>query len=343
MYCFAGSIPNARCNSLCLYGKGATEPPANAEIVPNAKTSRYFEAIFHPGAAIDNNIKLQYPNCTTFITTYKWKRAVLAMRNYVVPPGTLIHTPEIVRLRDLVVIRPSEKVVAGPASTANRERQTHRTSYITIFLAIIAMASMNSALLDITLAANAIIASIGLVLGHALYSLGYLAGKRQLRVLGREFTHGVMNRFVLATLDQGTKASQPSPLHTYFFMQYDTTVEPGAALRIQGLINSTYQKYWSIVVYDEYGLPLPQYVYDDNIAPWVKPLSAKEYSYDVRLVNGVDASSSSSSASSSATGGAPVEIDVSASPKGYVLLRLVHPTNPTVVNQYSEPKVSVLK
>eukprot|EP01034_Spumella_vulgaris_P007200 gene7200-9168_t len=38
------------------------------------------------------------------------------MRNYLIPPGFLVRTPEIVRVSDGSVIRPTTHLVSGPAT-----------------------------------------------------------------------------------------------------------------------------------------------------------------------------------------------------------------------------------
>lgn len=108
-------------------------------------------------------------------------------------------------------------------------------------------------------------------------------------------------------------------------------------IKITGKICSTNQRYWSVVVYDLYGLPIPQYVYDGNISlsclSYSESSESKDsttYDYDIRL-----------SSSGSENSDDYVAIDVSKNPQGYVLFRIVHPKDDSVV-PFSHPKAIIV-
>ena len=105
-------------------------------------------------------------------------------------------------------------------------------------------------------------------------------------------------------------------------MKYDVPSLHAAVMNVS--IRPGWQKYWSFVVYDEFGLPLSQYVYDGNYTHD----STKEYEVRVELCNSSNAASTGVNA-----------IDVSSSPKGYVLFRLVHVTDDRAV-ELTRPHVS---
>ena len=93
-------------------------------------------------------------------------------------------------------------------------------------------------------------------------------------------------------------------------------------------IHPSQQKYWSIVVYDEYGICLPQYIYDDNYITNTQlcrtASNNKLYPICVRL------SPYTYPPGDSVT--TEVQLDIKglrvnkSQFKGYVLFRLVHPT-----------------
>lgn len=89
-------------------------------------------------------------------------------------------------------------------------------------------------------------------------------------------------------------------------------------MKISGIIDPSLQKYWSIVVYDEYGLPLPQYIYDDIAKRRSIDENSSLYEYQVRLTRCPKQSATADF------------IDISSCPKGYVLFRIVHPTSDLV-------------
>jgi hypothetical protein len=99
------------------------------------------------------------------------------------------------------------------------------------------------------------------------------------------------------------------------------------------------QKYWSVVIYDEYGLPLPHYVYDDiahrpiTLIDTISTSSTTSslYEYEIRLTANRPASYSSTAN----------VIDISSCRKGYVLFRIVHPRDETVLN-LSSPCVELI-
>ncbi len=266
------------------------------------------------------------------LTTNDWPRGSVAMRNYLVPPGDTVRTPEIVRLRDNKIIRPSQELVSGPAAVAVGE-----SKYITGIVQYIAFNSIFYAVNHFILSglvgwrANIGILLISSIVAWLFYQLCFILGARGIHHFctenGRE-----TNKIYLASLEQGSKTSQPSRLHKYFVMKYD--IPTGRELCVTGKIRRDYQKYWSLVVYDQYGLPLPQYVHDGNATELIGS-DPNEYRYDIRLTNHPDDHYTSPYKRAGIN-----EIGVSSVPTGYVLFRLVHPSTDAAA-EFSMPTVTL--
>eukprot|EP01034_Spumella_vulgaris_P026155 gene26155-32690_t len=217
------------------------------------------------------------------------------MRNYLVAPGELIHTPEIVRLSDGKVIRKSIQIVSGTATLGFLNKVCYWRATSTVMVIIAAL------------------------LAGLLYSLCFFFGARGLKKFCDELCTE-KNIMYSASLEQSTKTSQPSRLHKYWLMTYDIPV--GGEVSVTGSIGRNNQKYWSLVAYDQYGLCLPQYVHDNTVNEITSPGDKSVYSYDIRLMNRAPRSAVSPFKREGMT-----ELDVSCSPKGYVIFRMVHPVD----------------
>jgi uncharacterized membrane protein len=327
-----GCLPMARFSSLSVYGAGSADTPNSAELNSLSSTARSFDLVIaQGGAAVD---KSTLPQGAIVVRANDWQKGFVAMRNYLVPPGTRVVTPEIVRLRDGVVVRPAIALTAGPCGLdlrASKWAQSLVTAaQINAAVFVASYYFFNEALgVQVLL----LVPLLGAVVGYALYSLCFIVGKKRLTQLTKEICK-TENAFHFASLEQGSKASQPSKLHKYWMMRHD--VSSGEEIVVKARINPSFQKYWSLVVYDEYGLPLSQYVYDDNC--FTKPVANGKgvYEVDIRLrrvtVSSVDAPPS-----------AHVNlVDVSSCPRGYVLFRVNHPVGEHVV-EFSTPVAELRK
>lgn len=309
------------------------------------------------------------------------------MRNYLVPAGTavkvkwkvfrvfllifaLLQTPEIIRLSDGAVIRPSQVVIAGPASSqssANQEAVRVGCRVIAIHLLVLLFLCTHHHLLPAVFSLSPLsppspspsprssslppppnlilrqfltVSGLALAVCAGLFNLCYLLGALSLRRLAHEICPQP-NSFELTTLEQRSKGSQPSRLHTYFFMRYDLSSPNVNALRVSFVVDPTLQKYWSMVVYDRYGLPLPQYVNDENaLRRWSRSEDGEETkevgrgggggvkSYEV-VIDLVAARRVQSNGTVSEGDDLKNvnEVDVGAVPCGYAVFRLVHPVS----------------
>jgi hypothetical protein len=201
------------------------------------------------------------------LSSRTWKRGFCAMRNYNVPPGTSVQTPEILSYPDGAVIRRSQVIVTGPASTASSYRRRIIEIGMRLVLLYLAIAAISYSIHgrgqpSSTWLADFVAASLGgLSISILLYQTCFLLGKLGLRKFSRNICRAE-NEFSLVSLEDGAKGSQPSLLHAYYFMKY--RIEDREVLVVRVQIDPSLQKYWSLVLYDVYGLPLPGYIHDMN-------------------------------------------------------------------------------
>ena len=259
------------------------------------------------------------------------------MRNYLVPPGTRVQTPEIVCMKDGAVIRPHNVLVSGPCELERRFSRWARSAGI-VLLVNTALVFANYVFLGIGAHWNTAIVIFGAVLGYSLYCLCFVIGGVRLRQLTKDVckTENVM---YFCSLEAGAKTSQPSKLHKYWLMNYHVPIAGELCIRIR--INPALQKYWSVVVYDTYGLPLPQYVFDENAVRIPSSEASSQphagvYDVDIRLVNDPVLLANAKSDHATTT-----VVDISSVPRGYVLFRVNHPKDESVI-QFSSPETELI-
>ena len=322
---FKGSLPPARINSLSIYAPDAV--PTSIDL---AKATR--------GA--DGELKIKIENSTAestgnFLATNDWSRGFLVMRNYLVPPGTRVVTPRLERAADGSVVRAAQVLIAGPPSTAKAllSKTVVKLKKLLIanslFLLIFKHLLGAKARLCISLITAAGVAAV------LMYRLLYIAGGKSLKKLSSLFCCKTNQLFPIS-LEKGAAVSQPSTMHRYWMMQLDVPVN--AAMHVRGKIKPENQKYWSLIVYDEFGVPLPQFVYDENANKTPLPNEGGAYNFDICI------SSDPEQALRGCAEGSTV-IDISQRSemrKGYVLFRIVHPEGPAEeVERYSAPEASL--
>ena len=335
-----GELPNCRMNSLSLYCREKSEPPVTIDLssIP-VSAYRHFDILLYPdnvskeeleGAGPD--VRVTYPS--------NWKGGYIAMRNYLVPPGTRVVTPSVSSVGSTACTRLPEVLYAGNTGIKDHDLQKMRR--------VIALNCVTAAVMVTVFRCpvNVIVAIVGLgLLGlGAVYALLFAAGKRGLK---KHFALVCRQRNELALPDAITasKVSQPSREHRYWVMHYD--VSKGGDLLVTGRIKPTGQKYWSLVVYDVYGLPLAQYVNDVNVQfTNGTSQSEEEYTIAIRLTSQVPSyqycyvpHDSSGKVSAGRVGFG--YIDISGHPVGYAIFRLVHPVDDSVI-VYSAPLVTTV-
>lgn len=361
-----GELPPARINSLTIYPRGSSDSPVTLdfETLPNSNITgneRMFEVILLPiteSSKINENQRdlndtkyrhgiLQYPS--------NWQGGFIALRNFCVPNGTRVITPEISRIRDGKILRKSEILIAGVTSLTNIElNKVKRVLIFNLFSCFIF--SYFSILSDLYLILTTHI--IGLVLSSIFYHLFFYLGKQGLA----KHIHTISpipHELKLANIQNASSASQPSQEHRYWVMKYNT-IKINLDLIIQFKIKKSYQKYWSLVVYDVYGIPIQQFVNLENIILIDKNKNmnnddSQEYFITIRLTrfppNYTEPSlvlndktieediKRVSSVSSNIIFGHST-VDITKVSVGYVIFRIVHPTTNKVI-EYSTPTVKL--
>lgn len=343
-----GKIPISRMSSWSVYGEGSDGVPNTIELHCNVDPiHRDFEVILtkNPKAYEDKSKNI------LVVDTKEWKYGMCVMRNYLVPPGTEVYTPELITVsskdkHNPTIIRQSQQLVAGAATLhMDVSQYIKRIKQLLIANSLIWLCNTFYGLItDNIIYNNLIITFSGLGLFVIIYNLLYFIAKRNLHKFVKMFCNE-RNQLYLTSLKESSKASQPSKLHRYWIMNY--SIKEGEELRITGNILPSNQKYWSMVIYDKYGLPLPQFAYDENIHRIYKDSKEESssedrvYSYDLRMKNYGKGGNKRPQNSSERKGSDSTIFDVSNAPKGYVLFRLVHPTHDAAA-EYSHPKTELL-
>eukprot|EP00602_Paraphysomonas_sp_CaronLab_P001964 CAMPEP_0185022170 /NCGR_PEP_ID=MMETSP1103-20130426/4894_1 /TAXON_ID=36769 /ORGANISM="Paraphysomonas bandaiensis, Strain Caron Lab Isolate" /LENGTH=274 /DNA_ID=CAMNT_0027554131 /DNA_START=543 /DNA_END=1367 /DNA_ORIENTATION=+ len=271
------------------------------------------------------------------------------MRNFAVPAGTRVVTPSICCAETGIVVRPAQVLVAG--NTGVKGIDVQRMQKILAFNIFIIGAMYIGLGYSIERAMSVFIG--GMIGSYAIYQNLFLIGKRGLK---RHMTNICPHNhvFVLPDIKTASETSQPSREHRYWVMRYDLRALDGDDIIVTSTLRSKGQKYWSLVAYDEYGLPLPQFANIENTfvyeAGSTEIRSVPQYEVNIRITkhHGTRASSSGTTRESDgkeANTSSPVAyctLDVSSAPVGYLIFRIVHPLRDDTVD-YSFPSARIDK
>lgn len=190
-------------------------------------------------------------------------------------------------------------------------------------------------------AADWVVLIAGTVL-FSVYHLLYQIGDRRASKMCHSKTHGRMHVAIEPSLEYDKTSARPHPGHKYFVIAFDANE---GDVVVEGLVFPSKQKFWSFVVYSEYGIPGFHCYTDETIT----------YRTTTR---GTFTSTTTSSNTQNGDGGekayrivltknmekhVPAEnvIDVSGQPKGVVLVRLIFPESDAIFQQ-SKPKVELV-
>jgi hypothetical protein len=363
-----GEMPPARINSITIYPRGSSNPPVTLDLssLPSPtfpQQNRMIDITLTSSPSTEPSSQPQAKTSRCGILEYpkEWNSGFIAMRNFCVPNGTRVVTPEITRIRDGKVIRHSEILVAGITSLENVDMlKIQRILILNLFISLILLSSFH---LSFSQTGGVIV--MGLFLSNFFYHQLYRLGKKGLSQHLTEIAPH-QHEFKLPDLQKASQASQPSLDHRYWIMRYDTrtinqsgvSVGAGDDLLVQFKIQRNYQKYWSLVVYDEYGLPLPQFYNLENILHFPQnatlssthfdPNDTTQYFVTIRLTcsppNPTDSALDERSNSKEENVSEPRAygmIDIRKAQVGYVIFRIVHPTCSEVI-EFSAPKLKLV-
>ena len=245
-------------------------------------------------------------------------------------------SPQIIRISDGTVMRSYQNLVSGPAALKDQMliKKIRRLAVLNFFWYIL-LFLFNQEFGAVICSEILVLAFIlALFLYRGMLFIGKLSLSRYAKVVCSK-----RNVLYLTNLEQGAEVSQPSTLHRYWMMVFD--IPPGKQLHIRGKINVHYQRYWSFTVYDEYGLPLPQYIFDENVCRTdvIKDKNGNdlEYSYDICMrAVGIPTETNSQHPGTTV-------FDIFSVKKGYALFRLVHPAEADImVEKFSAPKTELI-
>ncbi len=326
-----GRIPPACISSLTIYGPpNSYALPNSTELQPNINEEfQNFELeISHNESSVPNaqDVKI-------ILDSRDWEYGMLVMRNYLVTPGTAMYTPEIIRKSDHKVLRTAQKIISGPA---HLQLQPFDDSKVTHLINLHGIVWLINAICfhspDYMLTSNILLSCSTIVVVHLLRQLFFLIGKKRLKKALECLQKP--NQFKHTSFELVSKDFQPSKFHQYWVMRLD--IPKHRSLSITGKIHRGNQKYWSVVVYDEYGIPLSQYQHHDNTYKTYTSDDQQEYTYDIRLTNAKVSGPNNEQGMT--------EIDVSMVGKGCVLFRIVHPVQDRSMDilEYSRPQVTLL-
>lgn len=267
------------------------------------------------------------------------KTGFMAMRNYLVHPGARIVTPEIIRQRDGAIIRKSQVLVAGPAAVRDCILFSKLTRALFVnslfaFATYVLLRVWHTDLRTPILVAL-LVGVVAVLFAVASYKCFFIFGACSLRSMTSTLC-ATENSFQLSSLDKSAEVSQPSALHRYWVMRFN--LRDGAVQKeicVRARIRPTHQKYWSLVIYDEYGLPIPQYYYDESYCSETHAKVADDGAYDVNI-----RMTSSPSAEQARVGHA--ELDLSQCTQGYAIFRIVHPTHMEIFEDTGVPSVTIM-
>eukprot|EP01031_Cornospumella_fuschlensis_P026150 gene26150-31579_t len=344
----SGPLPPGRFSSASVYG-GLGAVPESTELAEDPSNPGYFKlVVLRKSSDTPSNLpKITGKIHKLVIEDEKAEVGMVVMRNYLVPPGTLIYTPEIKTISNNAIVRHTQRLVAGAASV-----HLQQPYWFTSFTQLGALHLLGWGLLwlgqglgvvggEEGCVVHGVFSIVAAALTWLLYISLYIIGKRRMKALGEQMSPHP-NKLTLCDLETSAKGSQPSKIHKYFFMRY--SIPRDMELRVQSSIHTQQQVYWSCVAYDLYGVCYPQFVYDLNASKtWS---SANVYDVDIRMVH---KASSPFGGKVSRKGVTEMEVGwgtgwaagKGGNQEGYVLFRLNHPTT-AEATKFSQPIVTLV-
>lgn len=219
-----GSKPSSRLNSINIYNSTNLQDIPISYNLDDVKLNEcnQFDLILVQNAKQAELIRSSLTQSQSILVCNDWTRCMIAMRNYLVPNGTLVITPEITEISNGKVIRRSETLVSGPAGLqiSQSKNWIKYLQQAVLFNVLISLALHFVLSLSVSQTFN--VMGISLILAFSYRQVCFLLGKRTLDQLTSRMSKA-KNQFVYPSLKDSSKASQPSLLHKYWIMKYDTS------------------------------------------------------------------------------------------------------------------------
>lgn len=356
-----GQIPFARCNSLTIYNANdMSSIPYSIDLDLVVDSNGKFTIVIIRDDTSTSSFKevvIENPSLNSGFATINinlWNCCLISMRNYLVPSGLKITSPSIslVSLRQSIlnveVIRKSRTLKTGAAALQAIEYTSHSILFkslsnvllLNLFVLLMKLYTLST---SFELAISVLQVVCGIVVAFLFRLLCFELGKKSLKKSAKSLTNSSKHQFFLPSPEISSKVSQPSNLHQYLMMEFDLT-QHGTQVNIKCKLNSCYQKYWSFIIYDEYGMPYPEYVFDGNLLQRKKSkmqlLSDGSCSYECEI----ELFNKGHQFEINEDDGNAVRINVHDIKKGYVIFRLVHLNckfSTSEILKFSFPQVSV--
>jgi hypothetical protein len=339
-----GYLPTCRMNSLTVHGN-MVEVPHSIQLFPKknaeGKETREYEVLLiRDGSKYEPSAEELASGTLVLKCKSDWTHAMIVMRNYLIEPGSTIYTPEASWKKSGKILRPTEKLVAGAAAVdmyAWTHRYAQKFKYFLVYNSLVC--GWNSWVLtnqtdSATIADHFFLNSLtvlgGVFVAYLLRCLIFAMGRYRMdKIMLPE-----PNIVRVVDLQKASQRSQPSQKHQYYMIRCHLPT-PDHELKITAKIDETKQIYWSLVFYDEYGVPVPQCIFDRTVNP--KNQVGSTYEIDVRLRNSSEKNNRWPEFEEGVT---HLEIGPRER-KGYILIRLLHPVDEHV-KEYSKPTAELI-
>jgi uncharacterized membrane protein len=350
-----GFLPTCRMNSLTVHGN-MTEVPHSIQLTPkrtaDGKETREYEVLLiRDGSKYQPSPEDLASGTLVLKCKSDWIHGMIVMRNYLIAPGSVIYTPEASWKKSGKVLRKTERLVAGAAAADMygwSHRHGHKLKYFLMYHCLVWAwnawklthpqpeneFAMISSQVTVTVAdhffVNFLVTIGGVFVGYLIRCLVFAMGRYRMdKIMLPE-----PNVVRVVDMEKASQRSQPSQKHQYYMIRCHIPSSQHE-LKITAKIDESKQMYWSLIFYDEYGVPLPQCVFDRTVNP--KNLDGGKYEIDIRLKN-----FSTENQRWPAYEEGVTYLDIGPhQKKGFILMRLLHPIDEHV-KEYSKPSAELI-
>ena len=319
--------PKCRYHSLSLYA-GLYDPVQDA--VPPSLADH--ELVYNPDGSFDVAIcdeEDRPPDVPNWLPRQKVRDGLLVVRRYGTLPGQRVQMPAFYSMGPTTprLIKPGYTSFSGPqfAEQAPNHRYHRMLRLLGLWgvahLALLLVGRWSVAQLNLVVV---LAAAVPFSFMHLLYHVG----RRRASAMCAEKTGNKLHVFIdpSAILKYDNRSAKPHPQHKYYVGAYDT--HQGDVV-VSGRLFPGKQKMWTLVLYDEYGLPQPHNFTDETIETAQVKDAQGGQAYTLVLTKDVTRHPSGN------------VVDVSGFPKGVMLVRVIYPDTPAIFEK-SKPSVEVV-